>query len=72
MYHLLVSHNCGITYTEAARGETITELEEKIVEVNNQGLRWVVENDAGDIQTDLVCEVFAKIFESPFSGNITA
>lgn len=71
MYYLLVSHNCGSTYTEAAKGETIAELEEKIVEVNNQGLRWVVEDEAGDIQTDLVCEVFANIFASPLSGNIT-
>ncbi len=72
MYYLLVSRNCGISYNEEAKGETITEFDAMIMEVNKQGLRWVVEDDAGNIQTDLpvFCDVFAKLFNGvPFKGE---
>jgi len=61
VYHLKVSYNAGWSYSEKSRAEGVKEFEEETAKLDKKGLRWVIEDDAGNIRTDLVCKVFNEI-----------
>lgn len=50
MYKLMVSYDCGMHYTCKGKAETPEELHSKTQEFDNQGLRWVIENENGEIE----------------------
>ncbi len=47
MYKLMVSHNCGISYECHGEAEILEELHPKAEKFDEQGLRWVIEDENG-------------------------
>ena len=47
MFIFLLSTDCGISYSEIARAELISELSELCQEWDEKGMRWVIEDEEG-------------------------
>ncbi|KKK55775.1 hypothetical protein LCGC14_3071140, partial [marine sediment metagenome] len=49
MFKLMVSHDCGISYHEEATAETVEELLPKGEKLDEELLRWTIDDEADDI-----------------------
>ncbi|MFA5187639.1 MAG: hypothetical protein WC551_14255 [Patescibacteria group bacterium] len=49
MHKMMISEDCGINYYEAARSENPEDFAAKIQECERDMLRWVIEDERGDI-----------------------
>jgi len=49
MIKLLVSYDCGVHYGLDREAEEIKDLQERMIELDNEMLRWVVEDDNGEM-----------------------
>jgi len=61
MYTIRVSYDCGSHYVIDKQAETVAELEPRSVELDQQGWRWYIENDAGEQDTTRPCRIHAEI-----------
>ena len=58
---LHVSYNCGINYVIAQEADSIDELYEKAQDFEEQGLRWVIEDEAG--KPLVACGIHERILD---------
>ena len=73
MYKLMVSYNCGATYSCHKQAETSGELQADADKFDKEWLRWVIEND-GEIESislvhQSVMTVFTNIFANMEKEN---
>lgn len=61
MYKLMVSRNCGMTYTVAAEAVTVEGLMPKAGEFTEQMLRWAIEDEVGNLVK--ATPIFEAIFD---------
>ena len=62
MYKLMVSYNCGCSYSVAAEAETAEELFVEADEFTEKGLRWTIEEDGG--KSVAFTPIFQEIIDS--------
>ena len=60
MYDLLVSYNCGISYGLDSSSENLDELRPRMAELDNDLLRWYVEQN-GEMITETLCNIHNSI-----------
>ena len=60
MFQLMVSHNCGMTYGRDREAETIEELEPRMQQLDEEMLRWYLEED-GEPTYERVCGIHAGL-----------
>jgi hypothetical protein len=61
-YRLLVSHNCGASYSCEKESENLAELLKEGHRCEADALRWVIEDEIGD--TVAVCGIIKNIAKS--------
>ena len=49
MYRLMVSHNCGASYSADLAAETPDELMPRMIELDDDGFRWYLTKDGADV-----------------------
>lgn len=47
MYNLMVSYDCGITYSLKRQAEEPEQFDAECDELDAQGLRWAIEDESG-------------------------
>lgn len=62
MYKLMVSHNVGISYAEEATADTIEELLPRGKELDEQMLRWVIEDEEGKVF--VFCDIHTQMMDT--------
>jgi len=62
-YKLMASYNCGISYAPEAWGDTIEELSDAYQELEEQGMRWYIEEEDGEICKDVMCGIHKGILD---------
>ena len=60
----MVSYDCGINYSVDRETETVEELQERMNELDQEMLRWYVENDAGVPIPGELCAIHASVLDS--------
>ena len=64
MFNLMVSYNCGISYTLDKSAKTKEELQPRMRELDQQMLRWYVDQDGNQLfDEDCICRIHKNIFE---------
>ena len=72
MYQLLVSYDCGVRYRPDREAETIEELEPRMRQLDEQGLRWGLEQDGIPVY-DRVCAMHLHLLATvaALRGEVT-
>jgi len=55
-YQLMVSHDCGISYRRDLSAETVEALEDRMRELDAQGLRWGLDQDGVPVYS-VACKI---------------
>ena len=69
MYVLMVSHDCGMNYRPEMKSEKIEDFEQKCKELNENWLRWVIEDEKGNMDMNHTCSIHNDILDTIQSVN---
>jgi len=58
---LMVSYDCGMSYHEEIRSDDINDFKEKIKMCNENMLRWVIEDENGNLNLEEIPSIHKNI-----------